>query len=113
MIHIGTLGKFHLHRYNGHFTIRISLIFKAPLKLYGGGNFALTAVKEIDVTEDYLKMSKDVTKCQDRITLEECETKQFFEHVVDKIQSIQIRSILKSKNIQMYILLYIIEGTPL
>ena len=89
MIHIGTLGKFHLD--NGHFTIRISLIFKAPLKLYGGGNFALTAVKEIDVTEDYLKMAKDVTKCQDRLTLEECETKQYFEHVVDKCNCIPFK----------------------
>ena len=66
------------------------MIFKAPLKLYGGGNFALTAVKEIDVTEEYLEMSKDITKCQNKISLEECENKQYFEKIIEKCECIPL-----------------------
>ena len=61
------------------------------MKIYGGGNFALTAVKEIDVTEEYLEMSKDITKCQNRISLEECETKEYFEQMVEKCKCIPFK----------------------
>ena len=54
-------------------------------------NFALTAVKEIDVTDDYMGMSEDVTKCQDRIRLEDCETKEYFEYVLKKCNCIPFK----------------------
>ena len=56
----------------------------APLNLYGEGNYALTAVKEIDATEDYLEMSKDITKCQNVISSEDCQTDKYIEEVLEK-----------------------------
>ena len=48
----------------------------------------MTAVKEIDVTEEYLEMSKDITKCQNKISLEECETKEYFVQMLEKCKCI-------------------------
>ena len=44
----------------------------------------MTAVKEIDATEDYLAMSKDIIKCQNVISAEECQTDKYIEQVLEK-----------------------------
>ena len=60
------------------------------MNLYGEGNFALTAAKEIDVTQDYLDMSKDVTNCQNEASLEVCETENYFKKVEEKCHCIPL-----------------------
>ena len=94
------------------------MTFKVPLKLYGGGNFALAAVKEIDVTEEYLEMSKDITKCQNKISLEECETKEYFEQMVEKCKCIPFKLGHKymvdiSRNQRLYISFKFFSQGPL
>ena len=44
--------------------------------MYGGGNYILSAVKEIKGTEIFLDMNDDKKGCQNRETLEECTSKQ-------------------------------------
>ena len=44
----------------------------------------MTAVKEIDATEDYLAMSRDITKCQNVISSEDCQTDKYIEEVLEK-----------------------------
>ena len=60
------------------------------MNLFGEGNFALTAAKEIDATQDYLDMSKDVTNCQNEVSLEVCETKKYYEKVMEKCNCLPV-----------------------
>ena len=90
------------------------------MNLFGEGNFALTAAKEIDATQDYLDMSKDVTNCQNEVSLEVCETKKYFEKVMEKCNClpVNIGSSYKVQDIVINIdykvlFCYIISGTPL
>ena len=58
--------------------------FLAPLKLYGSGSFALSAVKQILPTEDFLGLNDDIKKCQDQETYEECTTRAFTRDITEK-----------------------------
>ena len=49
--------------------------FSVPLRLLGEGSYALSSVKQISVTEDYLKLSDDTRKCQNIESFEQCVTK--------------------------------------
>ena len=49
--------------------------FLVPLRLLGEGSYALSSVKQISVTEDYLKLSDDTRKCQNIESFEQCVTK--------------------------------------
>jgi hypothetical protein len=50
---------------------------KEPLKLFGEGSYALSAVKEISGTDNFLKMDEGVKKCQNRESLQECQATQY------------------------------------
>ena len=43
-----------------------------PLSIFGEGNHALSAVKEIDVTEAFLGLDEKTKLCQNEETLEDC-----------------------------------------
>ena len=45
--------------------------------LYGGGDFAFSAVKEISVTEEFLQLREDQRKCVDYKTREKCRSTLF------------------------------------
>ena len=45
-----------------------------PLRLLGEGSYALSSVKEISVTEDFLRLSDDTRKCQNIESFEQCIT---------------------------------------
>ena len=47
--------------------------------LFGEGNYAITDIKQVKVTEDFLGLDKDTRGCHRNSELEECETKTFLE----------------------------------
>ena len=49
----------------------------APLKLYGSGSYALSAVKDIVTTDSFDKLGQDKRNCQYRQTYEDCTTTFF------------------------------------
>ena len=51
--------------------------FEEPLKLYGEGNYALTSVKEVVVTDSFLSMKAETRNCQVDELYEDCETEEF------------------------------------
>ena len=58
-------------------SIPVFCAWIAPLKLYGSGSYALSAVKEIVTTESFEKLSQDKRNCQYRQTYEDCTTAFF------------------------------------
>ena len=47
--------------------------------LTGEGTYALTAVKEIDVTEEFLELDTETINCQNKQLFEDCTTRQYLE----------------------------------
>lgn len=54
----------------------VNVLISAPIKLYGEGNYALTDVKEIKVTDDFLDLDIETRKCQHKEAFEDCTTRQ-------------------------------------
>ena len=54
---------------------------KEPLKLYGEGNYALTSVKEVRVTDSFLSMSAERRNCQNEERYEDCATADYLKRV--------------------------------
>ena len=52
--------------------------------MYGGGNYKLSAVKEIKGTDVFLNMNDDKKGCQNKETLEECTTMQGVKKIIDQ-----------------------------
>ena len=50
-----------------------------PLKLSAEGNYGLTNIKEIEVTDKFLILDDDVKNCQNKETYEDCITNKFLE----------------------------------
>ena len=46
-----------------------------PLRLLGEGSYALSSVKEISVTDDFLRLPDNSRKCQNIESFEQCVTK--------------------------------------
>ena len=53
------------------------LFIKEPHKLFGGGSYALSSVKQIDGTDAFLKYAETTRICQNKETVEECVAKDF------------------------------------
>ena len=53
-----------------------------PIVLQGEGHYALTAVKDIQVTEEFLGLGREVTRCQTREARADCESRRYQEQVV-------------------------------
>ena len=49
----------------------------APLTVYGRGSYALSSVKEVTGTEEYLKKAERGGQCQNKETILECRERQF------------------------------------
>ena len=47
--------------------------------MYGEGNYALTAVKEVSVTKSFLGLSSEDKKCQNLESLEDCSTRSYLQ----------------------------------
>ena len=59
------------------------LYYVAPLLLHGEGNYALTSVKEIKVTDDFLGLDIQTKSCQIIETFEECTTRNYMKKVLE------------------------------
>ena len=82
-----------------------------PVVLYGGGNYALTDIKEIKVTEEFLSLGRATTGCQSQQYRADCNTalyeekiastcscaplnlKHFYSHQVSVVSSLYISMI--------------------
>ena len=63
----------------------------APLTLQGGGHYALHAVKEIKVSEDFLELDMETRKCQNKESFEDCSTRMYLEELEDKCHCVQYK----------------------
>ena len=54
----------------------------------GEGTYALTAVKEVTVTDEFLGLGMKKTNCQNKEKYEDCTTRQFLEKVVQECKCI-------------------------
>ena len=63
-------------------------MYLVPINEYGNGTFAMDVVKEVKVTEEYLKLDEDTRNCQNTETFEECTTKQYLSAVEKKCKCI-------------------------
>ena len=52
-----------------------------PVVVYGGGNYALTDIKEIKVTEEFLSLGPAITDCESRQFRSDCNTARYQETV--------------------------------
>ena len=52
-----------------------------PLVLYGEGNYALTDIKEIKVTEEFLSLGRTITGCQSQQYRADCNTALYEEKI--------------------------------
>ena len=59
---------------------------KEPLILHGEGDFALTAVQEIDATNAFLNLNREGTQhdCQNVETYQECEANEYIKMGLEK-----------------------------
>ena len=55
------------------------MIDPVPLKLFGEGNYAITDIKEVKVTEEFLGLDTATRGCHRNSELEHCETKTYIE----------------------------------
>ena len=53
------------------------ILILEPLSLYGEGNYALTDVKDVDVTDAFLGLNHRIKLCQNEETYQECMKKEY------------------------------------
>ena len=54
--------------------------------MFGGGSYALSAVKEIDGTNSYLKLATKRELCQNKEAVEDCLTNDYIKNSFEKCQ---------------------------
>ena len=64
------------------FFFKIILPDPVPIILEGEGHFALTAVKDIKVTEEFVGLGEKITKCQTGKFRADCENRKHREQVL-------------------------------
>ena len=67
--------------------------FSAPIILYGTGSYAISDVKEVKVTEDFLGLQTNIRKCQNKERFEACTTNQFFNEALRLCKCVPYRLI--------------------
>ena len=55
-----------------------------PVTLTGEGQYNFNSIKQIDVTESFLSIDQEFTKCQNREFFEDCTTKHYLLEVKEK-----------------------------
>ena len=53
-----------------------------PIELEGEGHYALTAIKDIKVTEEFLGLGQKITRCQTREFRTDCVSRRYQEQVL-------------------------------
>ena len=54
------------------------------MKLFGEGNYALSAIKEVDVTDAFLGLDEEDKLCQNVETFLECQANEFIKIGLEK-----------------------------
>ena len=55
--------------------------FKEPIRVYGEASIAISDVKEMEATDEYLGLDERTRKCQDKEPFENCTTRQYLDRV--------------------------------
>ena len=63
-------------------------MFLAPFHGYGGGNYKLTSVTEVKVTEEFLGFDEETKKCQNKTRVHDCQQEKFLFDFTQKCQCI-------------------------
>ena len=50
--------------------------------MYGEGTYAISEVKEMRVTDEYLGLDENIRKCQNMETFEDCTTRNYIDATV-------------------------------
>ena len=61
-----------------------------PLHFVFENEYNLNVVKEISATESFLSMNRDVSKCQDDETFDECVTEKYVNALKDKCKCLPL-----------------------
>ena len=78
--------KIHLHTLGGGGQFAITNLshqfFLEPIVLYGGGNYAMTGVKYISVSEEFLQLDLQTRNCQMEESLEQCKNRKYHQQII-------------------------------
>ena len=58
------------------------MLYIEPVKLIGEGKYNLNDIKEIKVTDSYMKLDKDFRGCQNEEEINHCTTKQYLDSLL-------------------------------
>ena len=61
----------------------LTLSDPVPLTMHGEGNYALTDIKEIQVTEEFLSLDSEITECQSGMYKSDCEAGEYLRQISD------------------------------
>ena len=76
LVYIDTLGiSYYL------LILIVYSFFLAPLILSGEGNYALSVIKEVEVTDDFLGLKLPTRKCQNDEKYEDCTTRKYLKKI--------------------------------
>ena len=53
-----------------------------PLKLFGEGNYAITDIQEVKVTEEFLDLDLNTRNCQTEESLENCKNRKYHKQII-------------------------------
>ena len=75
-----------------------------PLRLYGGGEYELTIVKENNVTDEFLELEEDVRECQDKEPVVDCAATEYLESGRKECECVPYHLRNYSRNVRQYAL---------
>ena len=75
-----------------------------PLRLYGGGDYEFTNVKEMNVTEEFLELDEDVKKCQNNESVVDCAAREYLESGRKECQCVPFNLRNYSRTVRYYAL---------
>ena len=55
-----------------------------PEKFYGGGNIRIKGVKQVQITNDYLRLDMQTRGCQNDNTYEDCVTDLYLDSLMEE-----------------------------
>ena len=70
--------------------------------MFGEGDYALTAVKQIEATEAFMLLDEDDRKCQGEESLQECEAKEYIEMGKARCECIPYHLISNFETVSMH-----------
>ena len=66
-----------------------------PLKLFGEGNYAVTDIQEVNVSEQFLDLDAATRGCTRNSELEGCETRTYLEKFLDEFAGCELEDLVK------------------